>query len=106
MKIVAGWGALLVGAALAGCAGLDTEYGHRDGSRPGTVTRVGNDPELLERLSATCRDAATSGTFAMIRYTGNSHLRWRAFPVPEGMAVKVDDKVSLDVNACKFTKAE
>jgi len=106
MSIGKGWGMWLACAALAGCANFGAEYGHRDGSRPGTVTKVGNDAELRERLSGTCRDAAGSGSFAMIRYTGNSHLRWLAFPVPDGMEVKIDDKVSLDVNACKFTKAE
>jgi len=106
MIIGTGLGVLLASAALNGCAGLGAEYGHRDGSRPGTVTKVGNYPEWLERLSRTCRGAAKSGTFAMIRYTGNSHLRWQAFPVPDGMGVKVGDKVSLDVNACKFAKVE
>ncbi|GAB1394563.1 hypothetical protein MASR1M60_27270 [Rhodocyclaceae bacterium] len=106
MNISTGLGVLLVGAALAGCANFGAEYGYKDGSRPGTVTKVGNDPALRERLSSTCRDGAGSGSFAMIRYTGNSHLRWLSFPVPDGMEVKVDDKVLLDVNACKFTKAE
>lgn len=105
MNISMGLGVLLASATLVGCANLGAEYGHRDGSRPGTVTQVGNAPELPERLSTTCRGATKSGAYAMIRYTGNSHLRWRSFPVPEGMEVKVGDPVSLDVNACKFAKA-
>jgi hypothetical protein len=106
MNIGARWGVLLAGALLAGCAGLETGYVHRDGVRPGTVTAVGNDREMLDRLSDTCVAAKKTGTYALIRYTGNSHLRWRAFPVPEGMEARVGDKVSLDVNACQFTRIE
>ena len=42
----------------------------------------------------------------LLRYTGNSHLRWRAFPLPPGVDVKEGDRVLLDVNACRFTKME
>lgn len=106
MNIGAGLGVLLVGVALTGCAGLSSEYGHRDGWRPGTVTRIGNDPEILEQRSNTCPRTAESKAYALIRYTGNSHLRWLAFPVTEGMDIKAGDKVNLDINACKFTKAD
>lgn len=100
------WGILLAGALLAGCAGLDAGYVHRDGSRPGTVTEIGNGQDIVERLSKTCPPAEQGSPYALIRYTGNSHLRWRAFPIPEGMALKVGDSVDLDVNACTFARKE
>lgn len=105
MKINGVFGMLLAGVVLSGCAGLKSGYVHRDGERPGTVTAVGNDREILDRLSDTCPQMEKTGTFALIRYTGNSHLRWRAFPLPAGVDVKVGDKVALDVNACRFAMA-
>ncbi len=107
MKTGTAWIVVLcAGGLLAGCAGTGAGYVHRDGWRPGTVTEIGNDREILARLSDTCANAAEAPTYALIRYTGNSHLRWRAFPVPEGMDVRVGDTVSLDVNACKLTRTE
>ncbi len=106
MKVGVGFGVLFASAALAGCAGIGPEYVHKDGWRPGTITRIGNDPEILERLSNTCPRTAENKAYALIRYTGNSHLRRLAFPVPEGMDIKAGDKVNLDVNACKFAKTE
>jgi hypothetical protein len=108
MKVGMGFelGVLLVSASLAGCANLDFEYGHKDGWRPGTITKIGNDSELRERLANTCSGVVGSKTYALIRYTGNSHLRWGSFPVSDGMDIKVGDKVTLNVNACKFAKTE
>lgn len=99
-------GILFAGILLAGCAGLDAGYVHQDGSRPGTVTEVGDGGKIVERLSNTCPPAEQGRSYALIRYTGNSHLRWRAFPIPAGMDVKVGDSVDLDVNACQFAKTE
>lgn len=106
MNIAAGFGVLFASAVLGGCASLGPEYVHRDGWRPGTVTEVGSGREIVERLSNTCVPGATDSAYALIRYTGNSHLRWRAFPIPEGRDVRVGDKVSLDVNACQFARTE
>lgn len=106
MNISARWGGVLAGALLAGCAGLDAGYVHRDGSRPATVTEIGNSREIVERLSNTCPPAEQGKPYALIRYTGNSHLRWRAFPITAGVDVKVGDSVDLDVNACTFTRKE
>jgi hypothetical protein len=97
---------LLASLLLAGCASLNAEYGHKDGWRPGTVKRVGDDQEMRERLSSTCANTPKSKSFALIQYTGNSHLRWRAFPVPEGVTVAEGDKVDLNVNECKFSLAK
>jgi hypothetical protein len=106
MKTGTAWGVLCAGVLLAGCAGTGVGYVHKDGWRPGTVTGIGNDREILVRLSDTCVDAAQASTYALIRYTGNSHLRWRAFPVPDGMSVRVGDKVDLNVNECRFARTE
>lgn len=106
MNIAAGFGVLFASAVLGGCASLGPEYVHRDGWRPGTVTEVGSGRAIVERLSNTCAPAEPGSVYALIRYTGNSHLRWRAFPVPEDMEARVGDKVSLDVNACQFARTE
>lgn len=97
MKFNTGVGVLLVGVSLMGCAGLNSEYVHRDGWRPGTVKRVGNDREMIERVSPTCANASQGNAYVMIQYTGNSHLRWRSFPLPEGVSVKEGNKVDLNV---------
>lgn len=91
---------------LAGCSALSPSYVHRDGERPGTVTQIGSDPAIIERLADTCPPPDGKATYALIRYTGNDHLRWRAFPVPPGIELQVGDRVRLDVNACRFTKME
>ena len=54
MKTGTAWGVLCAGVLLAGCAGTGVGYVHKDGWRPGTVTGIGNDREILVRLSDTC----------------------------------------------------
>jgi hypothetical protein len=103
MKINTALSTLLAIVTMTGCATLEMDYTHQDGWRPGTVTNVGSGQEMLERLSNTCSKSEKSNYYAMIRYTGNSHLRWRSFPIPEGIVVKADDQVDLNVNECKFT---
>lgn len=91
---------------LAGCTVLSPSYVHRDGVRPGTVTQIGSDPTIVERLADTCPPPDAKARYALIRYTGNDHLRWRAFPLPPEIEIGVGDRVLLDVNACRFTKME
>lgn len=89
---------------LAGCTTLP--YGHKDGERPATVIEIGRTAELIARRSDTCPTAHGDEVLVLLRYTGNSNLRWRAFPLPPGVDVKEGDRVLLDVNACRFTKME
>lgn len=91
---------------LTGCTALAPSYVHRDGERHGKVTMIGNDARIIERLADTCPPPDGKAIYALIRYTGNDHLRWRAFPLPPGSEIDVGDRVLLDVNACRFTKME
>lgn len=91
-------------ADLAGCASMPLI--HRDGERPGIIERMGSAAELGSRRSHTCPPPRDDETLALIRYTANDHVHWRAFPLPPGSRFEVGDRVLLDVNACRFGRAE
>jgi hypothetical protein len=89
---------------VSGCAGLVYEggYAHKDGWRPGTIISIGNAPEYLEKLADACSSSKNGGTYAMVRYTGNSHLRWRAYPLVPNSTLRVDDRVHINIMECNL----
>lgn len=96
---------LALGAVTAGCASFAREdnQAYSDGWRPGTVTSIGSGPEYLDKLAAPCADKKDATRFAMVRYTGNSHLRWRAYPVQADSDLAVGSRVRINIASCTLT---
>ncbi|GAB1394554.1 hypothetical protein MASR1M60_27180 [Rhodocyclaceae bacterium] len=98
---------LLGGTLLAGCASTAREEGfaYAEGWRRGTVVSIGQGEEYRERLASQCADQSGVERYAMVRYTGAAHLRWRAFPLTADASLAEGNRVFVSINSCRVSPA-
>lgn len=99
---------LLGGTLLAGCASTAREEGfaYAEGWRRGTVVSIGQGEEYRERLAPQCADQSGVERYAMVRYTGAAHLRWRAFPLAADASLAEGKRVYVSINSCRISPAK
>lgn len=98
---------LALGILVTGCASIPPENSkaYAEGWRPGTVVSIGSGKEYQERLAAPCAGQNDAARYALVRYTGNSHLRWRAYPLEASTDLAAGSHVRINIKTCNLASA-